>query len=460
MGVASRPTGRMSRLAPTLALVALASPALALEPLDKEALRRTTLVDLTPRYERHVLPNGLVVLLDPDPTASGVVVDQSFFAGTVFEPPRASGLAHLVEHLMVTGRTGETDYEGLLASRGAWDFNALTTPDVMTFRVVVPPHELPLALWVAADRLGTLPAQLDDAELARHRRIVLEERALRVEDVAYGNATAELFRSLFAAPHPLHGMVIGTPDELASISAAEARAYIGRYLVPANGVLTLVGRFDPAVARDWVERTVGRLPPGARAEPPQLTPRAGPEVTASVPEPRSRRPRVTFAWRFGELPRDTADALEFGAQFLALYTDGAFGIDVDAGFEEFLGGGLFRIDVTMAHDKSKQASRDDAEGLLRYLTRAPAPDDLFAATLLAWDRLVMLQLDSPRARAALLLRLERSGVGPDAAGRFNERHWTLHPFTLQPVARKALDAGRYTLHARPLHARPPRKPRE
>lgn len=442
-----------------LVVLASAANAWAMLPLDKDALRKTSSQDLAPRFERVVLPNGLTVLLDADPSVPGVVVDESFFAGGLFEPPGKSGLAHLVEHLMTSGK-GELDYERLLEARGATGFNAFTSVDLMTFRVVVPAEELPLALWVAADRLGALPPALDDAELERNRRIVVEERALRVDDVAYAQASLELYQRMFPAPHPLHGMVIGVPAELASATVADVRAYAARCLVPANGILTLTGNFDPAVARAWVDQTLGRLPGGARLARPALPPTGHRGLSITVTEPRSRRPRVTFAWRFGELMREVADALQFGAQLLMIYTDGAFGMSVRADFDEFLGGALFRFDVTLDHEKSRQDARDDAEGLLRYLTRATSTDDVFGATLLAWDRLAMARLDDPFARAMLLTQLEYLVGDPKAIAHFNERHWALLPWDIAPLARKALDEGRFTLHSRPLNPRPQRAPRE
>lgn len=427
--------------------------------LDKAALRKTTQEDLTPRYERLVLPNGLTVLLSPDRTVPCVVIDQSFFAGALFEPAGKSGLAHLVEHLMSSG-AGDADYDRMLTARGATGFNAFTSIDLMTFHVVVPPEELPLALWVATDRLGTLAARIDDAELERNRRIIVEERAVRVDDVAYAAASQELYGRMFPAPHPLHGMVIGVPSELGSATVSDVRAFADRYLVPANGILTMTGNFDPAVAREWLDKTLGRLPGGARASSPAPSGARPPELTLSIAEPRSRRPRVTFAWRFGALPIDVIDALEFGAQLLMMYTDGALGMQVRAGFEQFLGGSLFRFDVTMAHEKSKRDGRDEAEALLRYLTRATSTDDVFSAALLAWDRAVMTALDDAAARSAMLTQLEYVAGDPASIARYNERHWALLPWDIAPRVRKVLDEGRFTLHSRPTFPRPRRAPRD
>jgi predicted Zn-dependent peptidase len=329
----------------------------------------------------------------------------------------------------------------------------------MTFHVVVPPQEVPLALWAAADRLLALPAGFDDAEVERHRRIVAEERAVNLEDVAFRGAQSELFRTMFPAPHPLHGMVIGLPAELATVRADDVRAFAARCLVPANAIVTIAGTFDPVAARDAVGRTLGALPGGARLAVPSAPPRV-PARTVTVPEARSRRPRVVFAWRFGELPVDVANTLDFGAMLVTVSTDGTLGMDVEAGSEAFLGGHLFSFAVTLAHEGTRLSAFDHAEALLRYLTRARTDDELFSAALLAQDRVVMARLDNPVSRATLLTRLEYLVNDPEAIARFNERHWLLLPWEIQPVARRMLEKGRFTLHARPLNPRPMRTPRE
>ena len=226
--------------------------------------RKTTAKDLSVSLERFVLPNGLVVLLAPDPLVSSVFVSITFRAGTLFEPPGRSGMAHLVEHVMASGPTPETDYPGLLERRGSRYFNATTDFETMQFQTVTRAAELPAALWVVGDRLGSVPPLIDAALIERNRRIVIQERALRDVDAPYGLPRERLFQRLFAAPHPLHGSVIGEVAELEKVTDADVRAFVSSYLVPANAILTLVGRFDSGEARRLVEQHLGSLPAGTR----------------------------------------------------------------------------------------------------------------------------------------------------------------------------------------------------
>ena len=258
--------------------------------------------------QRFELPNGLIVLLAPDRGFSNVLVWTTFRAGTLYEPAGRSGLAHLVEHLMATGPTPQTDYQTLLETRGARHFNASTDFETMQFETVVPAAELSLALWVDADRLGSLPALIDAEQVERNRRVVLQERAVRDVDAPYGLVDEQLFKRLFAAPHPLHGSVAGVPAELAHVTAGDAQTFATRLLVPANGVLTIVGRFDPAEARRLIEDGLGRLPAGRRARIPALPP-FGQAMVDARQELIAREPRVIEAWRLSRVSHDEALAL-------------------------------------------------------------------------------------------------------------------------------------------------------
>jgi len=294
-------------------------------PIERPSPRRTNTAQLTVAAERRVLPNGLVVILSPDDAASTVVVNIVFRAGTVYEPPNRNGMAHMAEHVMFRGTTPDADYYELLEQRGALDLGAFTGHETMNFITVMPPQELPVALWVIADRMGHLPGFIDRADLSQHLKIVLAERNERNVDREYGAVDELIDRTLFPEQHPLHSGIGGTPASLGAVNASDIKAFVERLLVPANAVLVVTGRFDPAVASQLVDQYLAGLAPGVKAANPAL-PRTDPEgrlVTAS--ELLSREPRITLAWRVAGQRSEALDALEQGAVLLTLSTDGAFG---------------------------------------------------------------------------------------------------------------------------------------
>jgi len=421
--------------------------------------RKTTARDFAVDVQRIELPNGLVVLLSPEPTASSVLVWMTFRAGTVYEPRGRSGLAHLVEHVMANGPTAETDYAALLERRRARDFNATTGFDSMTFETSVPPGELPAALWVAADRIGSLPALIDDALVERHRRVVLQERAIRDVDAPYGLVREHLFSRLYAAPHPLHGAIVGTPGELARVTAADVRSFAGALLVPANAILTVVGRFDPLQARRLIEDGLGRLPAGRRARIPSLAPLSQ-ALLEMKEEAISREPRVSLAWRFPHVPHDEATALELGAQLLSFLTDGAWGMRLHADLEEYAFESVFRVDLTVPYDEPIRAVQGDVDAFLRQLTQREMSFELLLAANLALDRKAMFDLDTLEGRAGRLSRLERLFGSKVSVSQDLSTHWMFDPPTLRDTARVYLGNPRVVVHARPVRPRPARVERE
>lgn len=417
--------------------------------------RKTTAAALAVDVEKLVLANGLSVLLVPDPSSSSVLVDMTFRAGTVFEPPERSGLAHLTEHVLMRGPTPDTDYVRILEQRRAREVNAFTGADQMFFRTVLPPEELPIALWVAADRVATLPGLLDQVVIEKHRRVVLEERAERHVDLPFGLVDMAISAQLFPRPHPLHGMVIGTPDALARITGEDVRAFTARHITASNAILTIAGRFDPDVAKTWIRDTVARLPRGERPRYPELPKQRNEGGVIALEERLSRRPRVTILWRLDDLDPPTAGALELGALLLSSYVDGAFGTEVEAELGELGSQGFFRLDVTMPHEKPVESAAGEAEVFLRYLTAVDMPRDIYTATRLARDRATLFALDSLRGRAYLVTALEATFGEPRKASEYLGKHWSYERHDVQHTAWKNLITGpkRLVIHARPRKMR-------
>jgi len=436
------------------------STALAHMPIERPSPRRTNTAQLTVAAERRVLPNGLVVILSPDDAASTVVVNIVFRAGTVYEPPNRNGMAHMAEHVMFRGTTPDADYYELLEQRGALDLGAFTGHETMNFITVMPPQELPVALWVIADRMGHLPGFIDRADLSQHLKIVLAERNERNVDREYGAVDELIDRTLFPEQHPLHSGIGGTPASLGAVNASDIKAFVERLLVPANAVLVVTGRFDPAVASQLVDQYLAGLAPGVKAANPAL-PRTDPEgrlVTAS--ELLSREPRITLAWRVAGQRSEALDALEQGAVLLTLSTDGAFGTRVAAGVARFGGEAEFRMDVTLPYDKPQDSAIGEAEVFLRYLTMVDMDRDLLDATNLFQDRLALFGLDDMRARAGILAAIELDGDDPTNAGKALERHWSVAAPSIQETAKKLLKHGRLVIHAQPTRPRQPKVERE
>ncbi len=438
-------------------VAALALLALSYLPEPNYETRRAAPQDLALDVERFVLPNGLVVLLNPDPSSSSVLVDMAFFAGAIYEPPGKSGLAHLVEHVLATGPTPDTSYHLLLEERGARYFNAYTGTKMMVFRAVVPPRELPFALWVNADRVGALPELLTREYFERERRVVGEERIERFIDVPYGTVELAIQAKIYPSPHPLRQHAIGYPEELEQATLGDAHAFIEKTISASNAILTITGRFDPVVAKKLIEESVAKLPKKDRVAEPDLPRFQAHPVMMTLSEEMSRRPRVSLIWKLDALTQDLAFTLSFGGELLSNYLDGAFGTEVDAGLFEQDGEGFFRLDVTLPHEKPVESAEKEAEVFLRYLTSIDMPRDVYQVTRLARDRHTLFMLDTLEGRSELITDLE-ARFGRVSTAEYYARHWKIGRHDVQHTAWKTLVGRRprMVIHARPTRPLQPK----
>lgn len=106
-------------------------------------------------FEKHVLENGLTVILQNIPEASIANVNVLYKVGSRNETPTKTGLAHLFEHLMFTGTAAVPDYDTPIQLAGG-ENNAFTNTDFTNYYISVPKQNLDLAIFLEADRMHNL----------------------------------------------------------------------------------------------------------------------------------------------------------------------------------------------------------------------------------------------------------------------------------------------------------------
>jgi hypothetical protein len=119
----------MKRLSTTVTsawtLLAVVGLALAAQPL---AAQSTAEIDIP--FEKHVLDNGLTLIIHEDHKAPIVAVNMWYHVGSKNEKVGRTGFAHLFEHLMFNGSEHyNDDYFRVLEPLGATDLNGTTNED-------------------------------------------------------------------------------------------------------------------------------------------------------------------------------------------------------------------------------------------------------------------------------------------------------------------------------------------
>ncbi|WP_231918511.1 M16 family metallopeptidase [Microlunatus sagamiharensis] len=261
---------------------------------------------------QHVLDNGLRVLVSPDHGAPVVAVNLWYDVGSRDEEPGRTGFAHLFEHVMFQGSANVASgaHIGLLQSAGA-SVNATTWFDRTNYFETLPVGGLDLALWLEADRMGSLLDALTEENLNTQREVVKEEKRQRYDNVPYGDVMQRLNSLTFPAEHPYGHTTIGSMADLDAASLADAHTFFKKHYLPNNAVLSVVGDVEVGDALQRVERYFGGLRSGEVPSHPAQDP-LGPlsgtereETSADVPAEA-----VYLAWRLPARGTRAFDALD------------------------------------------------------------------------------------------------------------------------------------------------------
>ena len=209
------------------------------------------------------LDNGLRVIASPDHAAPSVAVNLWYDVGSRHEQPGRTGFAHLFEHVMFQGSPNveSGQHIGLLQAAGA-SVNATTWFDRTNYFETLPTGGLDLALWLEADRLGTLLDALTQESLDNQREVVKEEKRQRYDNVPYGDAMQRLIELTFPADHPYGHTVIGSMDDLNAATLDDVRAFFATHYLPNNAVLSIVGDCTVETAFGKAETYFGSLAGG------------------------------------------------------------------------------------------------------------------------------------------------------------------------------------------------------
>ena len=215
-----------------------------------------------PEPLQSMLANDLDVIVTNVPEATGVAVALVFDIGSHHDPPGRSGMAHMVEHLLVTSATQTEPARTVdeVVTSYPLGSNAQTGEDYTVIATVVDAGGLEGELTRMAGRLaGVAPT---DADLAR------EEPRLQAELTNMFGAIPELGAANLARerlrPTPDDGRRGGDPDAVAALTLDDLVERLTLYH-PGNAHLSVAGPIEPSTTLDMITDHFGAIPGGPAA---------------------------------------------------------------------------------------------------------------------------------------------------------------------------------------------------
>jgi zinc protease len=173
-------------------------------------------------FTRHILSNGLRILIHEDESTPLVAFNMLYFVGSRDEQPDKTGFAHLFEHLMFAGSRNAPDFDEPLQQAGG-ENNAYTTNDYTTFYEILPAENLETAFWLESDRM--LALSITKRALSVQQRVVVEEFKETCLNEPYGDSWHHLSELMFKV-HPYRWPVIGlAPEHVANATTDDVRTF-------------------------------------------------------------------------------------------------------------------------------------------------------------------------------------------------------------------------------------------
>jgi predicted Zn-dependent peptidase len=291
--------------------------------------------------KKHVLSNGMRILVLENHTAPVFSTVVRFNVGSVDERPGITGSSHLLEHMRFKGTKifGTTNYEAeapilakidslahlmrdeqvklltplnpqdstrykalrqqiadlqveekkyivkdefydMYQQNGGTGINAGTGQDETQFIASLPSNRLEFWAFVESDRLANPVFR----EFYSERDVVMEERRMSVENSPRGVLEEALLATVnWGSSYKWD--VIGWMSDLQTVPREEVEAYYKTYYSPSNAVAVIVGDVKAEEVFSLCEKYFGKIP--SRALPP-------PVVTRDAPQRGERRVEIEY----------------------------------------------------------------------------------------------------------------------------------------------------------------------
>ena len=267
------------------------------------------------------LPNGLRLIISEDHLAPVVGINIWYGVGSKHEVEGKTGFAHLFEHVMFQGsaHVGKAEHMALIQAAGG-TLNGTTWLERTNYFETMPSHQVEIALWLEADRMGTLLDALSQENLDNQREVVKNEKRWSYDNRPYGTWSEKLLAAIFPPHHPYHHSTIGSMEDLDAASLDDVKSFFRLHYAPNNAVLSVVGDVDSKRVTAWVEKYFGKIPanPDLPVKLPDMSlpPTLGGEIREVVPD-RVPLPRIHFGFRSPQFGDHRLDALDLAGQILA-----------------------------------------------------------------------------------------------------------------------------------------------
>lgn len=218
-------------------------------------------------FQKLSLPNGLRLILIPEPQSLATTVMVSVEAGSEYEAKEMNGISHFLEHMCFKGTTNRPrhiDIANELDGIGA-EYNAFTGEESTSYYAKVRNDDFEKALDVVTDLY--LNPVFNAGEIEKERGVIVGEINM-YEDLPQ-RRVQDFFSEVVYGDQPAGRSIAGTKNIIQKLQRDDFLKYRGaHYLAPAT-VVTIAGGFDLEKATKLAERYFNSLGAGEKGIKPK-----------------------------------------------------------------------------------------------------------------------------------------------------------------------------------------------
>jgi len=193
-------------------------------------------------FKKTTFQNGLRLITIPQESARAVTALILVGTGSKYETKENNGISHFLEHMYFKGTKKRPTPLALIEplDRVGAIYNAFTSEEYTGYFAKVRSSHIDLALdWISDIYLGSL---LPPKEIEKERGVIIEEINMYLDmPMLY---VGELWKKLLYGDQPAGWEIIGTKENVASITRQQIFNYMKSQYVATNTVICLAGKFS------------------------------------------------------------------------------------------------------------------------------------------------------------------------------------------------------------------------
>lgn len=403
---------------------------------------------------RYVLPNGMVALIQHNPSTPTVSVIGEVRIGAVHERAEQSGVAVLTGAALIRG-AGERSFQQIVAEteeRGC-SVNAGGGLHTSGFGGKALVEDLPLVLSILADMLIRPTFPEHEVEKLRGQFLM----SLRESEQETGTRAARAARELLYPPeHPYSRLSSGSVESVQALGREDLVSFHAGYS-PEQAIVAVVGAVEPAAVVEELERRFGSWAP--QGQPPRLELPPVPPLTEARRRdiPMQGKVQSDVIWAVHGLARHDPDyypAMMANLILGRLGMGGRLGENVRenqgmayycySSFEADFGAGPWSAVAGVNPENVERAIEAIIHEVRRFAADGPTDQELADARDYRTGSLV-LGLETNDGIAGTLLAIERFGLGLDFIDRYPAIIGAITHEQIVAAARRFLAGEAYVL---------------